>query len=525
MPFLLWCAMPVSFSPTDPYYYLDVLSDAAHGVHAGFTAYSPSTSSCLSRLALLGLLGYFLFLVLVLFTHGFSPETIKRGSMKGRNITPTFVFFLCALVIGAVAALLAPLEHATASGQLPGWLAQQVLTPLFQLMGALRLPTFAFVTLAQCCAVAALIHGCSFALYAALPAVEVEGYVLTEGGDVAVYRLPGFRLLLVGAGAWLLGVHSGAIPATMLWDHAGHIASASCILGLAVSAVFYYRGSLLQEIGRAGLDRRARCPSKDMRKLLGKRPLPRASAAEAAEFNARNPLDHFYCGLSEFNPVVWGVDCKMWLYATGALLLQLNIFSAMAANAAARQEAGVAGGVYSNSCLAIAFCLSFFIAEYMWNEKPHLWTYGAWAAAHCAHAAPPPVPGPPHQFHPPPPHPPPSHHPLQTSLESAWASSSSGAACAGTPTFTLCPWLLQWRPPLQPATSPPWPAALAWRSSSWAGPSPGAPTCRSSTARQLWSRPRAASPCRPFWGCSPWRQCQAQRAGCCAGASGAWRAT
>jgi hypothetical protein len=277
------------------------------------STYAPATTSFLTRLSVLSLLGYFSFLLLVLFTYGNIPEVIKRGAMRGRNITPSFVFLTCLAGICGLALVLAPLEHFTAGG---------ALAPLFGAMGAFKLPTLNGEALALALGAAAAVHGCSFALYASLPARQVEGYVLNERGEVAVYRLPGFALLVVGAGAWALGARRCALPATWLWDHSGDVALASCLLGLGLSAAFYFRGSRLRGWGNEGLDMRARCPSRDMRHLLGKRPLPKADKSETQEFRLRDHLDHFYCGLSEFNPVTLGVDWKMWLYATGAVLLQ-----------------------------------------------------------------------------------------------------------------------------------------------------------------------------------------------------------
>ena len=366
----------ISFSPVAQNYYLDVLSETVLALYKKALAFSPGTTRALSRLALVCLLGYFGFLLLVLFTHGTIPEVIKRGAMKGRNVTPSVVFLTCTGAIGALAAALAPLEYALPA--LPSGPAA-LLAPFFAALGAFKLPSASAETLALCLGVVAAVHCASFALYAALPAVVVEGYVLTERGAVALYRLPGFRLLVVGVGAWAAGVRAGLIPPALLWDRAGEVAAASCLAGLALSGAFFIRGSRMRGWANEGLDVRARCPSRDMAHLLGKCPLPKAEKAEAREFYERDPLDHFYCGLSEFNPVSAGVDWKMWLYATGALLLQLNVLSAVAANGAARSAAGLQG--YSNGALGVAACLSFFVAEYMWNEKPHLWTYGACKAA------------------------------------------------------------------------------------------------------------------------------------------------
>ena len=363
-------APPVSLSPTAQNYYLDALQAYVIQLAAAATEYSPATASFLPRLALVALLGYFAFLLLVLFTHGNIPEVIAKGSMKGRSITPTYVFFICALAVAASAAALAPLEHLAASGRLAPW-AARVLLPAFRLMLAFKLPSLGAdpVRLAQCLVAVLAVHGVGFALYAALPASEVEGYVLDATGAVARYRLPGFSMLLAGVGAWALAVRAGALPAALLWDGAADVALCSFFAGVLLSAVFFFRGTRLQGWGNAGFDMRSRCPSRDMRHLVGRNPLPRAKREETLEFRERGPLEHFYCGLSEFNPVSHGVDWKMWLYATGALMLQLNIIGALVADARAR------GGAVSRGAATIASCLTFFVAEYMWQETVHLWTY------------------------------------------------------------------------------------------------------------------------------------------------------
>lgn len=360
-------AQKVSLSPTAQNYYLEVLSAQWDAIASAASEYSPSTASFLSRLSLVALLGYFGFLLLVLLTHGNIPEVIKKGNLKNRNITPSFVFFTCSIALGLSWAVLSPLEHFFPSSPLAA--------PVFGAMGAFRLPTVNWEALAFFALVVSIIHGASWVLYSQLPATEVQGYVLTwPEGSIAVYRLPGLRSLVAGAGAWLLGVRVGLIPPTLLWDGAWEVAGASCIVGLAVSAAFFIRGSRLGDwhgltTWTYRLDYRSRCPTKDMRTLVDKNPLPKADKSEAKEFKERGPMEHFYCGLSEFNPVTAGLDWKMWLYSTGALMLQLNIFSALAANAAAH------GGQPTNACCAIGACLTFFVLEYMWNEEPHLYTY------------------------------------------------------------------------------------------------------------------------------------------------------
>jgi delta14-sterol reductase len=94
-----------------------------------------------------------------------------------------------------------------------------------------------------------------------------------------------------------------------------------------------------------------------------------AAAARAAvsEFRARTALQHFYCGVSEFNPRVMGVDVKMWLYVVGAVQLELNV--------ACAALYVVGSGHLVVAPLVVLSCLSFFVVEYLYNEDVHLYTY------------------------------------------------------------------------------------------------------------------------------------------------------
>ena len=347
-------ASPVSLSPVNPNFYLETAYSYTLHLYSAFHAYAPSTTSFLSKLSVLSLLGYVLLLFLVLFTHGTIPETIKTQG-KALVITPTNTFMTCVVALLALLAL-APLEH-TYGGSFFAALAQFPL-PSFNVEGVV----LSMLGLT-------LLHVATFALYALLPAVSAPGYVLGPGGEVTVNRLPGFRVHLVALVAWLGGVRGGVIRSTLLWDHLPEVAAASCLLGLFLSCAFFLRGGVVRRSG-GSIDERERCPTSDMTHLIGKGPIPAAQGEEAQEFRSRGPLDHFYCGLSEFNPFFYGVDWKMWLYATGAVLLQLNVLSALAADAATRPS-----GLPSNGATAVGACLTFFVTEYMWQEHVHLWTY------------------------------------------------------------------------------------------------------------------------------------------------------
>lgn len=97
----------------------------------------------------------------------------------------------------------------------------------------------------------------------------------------------------------------------------------------------------------------------------------------------RSTLGHFYCGVSEWNPVLFGVDFKMWLYCAGAVQLQLNVLAFAAAQAMARGSAAgglplpavLGGGSLSFAMAAFVGCMTWFVLEYLWHEHVHLYTY------------------------------------------------------------------------------------------------------------------------------------------------------
>lgn len=213
----------------------------------------------------------------------------------------------------------------------------------------------------------AAFHVATFVLYAIVPASVVTGYVLDSNGAPSRTRLPGFSVLVLSLLAAAAGVYSNVVRAELLYESLYSVVAASCACGLVLTVLFFIRGQMMA----GSIDERSRCPTVDQRAAVAapRGGLKPASAAEAAEFRSRSALSHAYAGLSEFNPVVLGVDIKMWLYTTGAVLLQLHALSALAADAAAR------GGFPGVGASTATLLLTFFIFEYCWQEHVHLYTY------------------------------------------------------------------------------------------------------------------------------------------------------
>lgn len=115
------------------------------------------------------------------------------------------------------------------------------------------------------------------------------------------------------------------------------------------------------------------------------------SSEDTKEFDQRSLLEAFYAGVSEFNPLITlfpgcpPVDVKMWLYIAGAVQLQLNVLSCVAAQSIQREVSTVdgitlplflGGGTITRALFTYSLCMTFFVVEYLYNEEVHLYTYG-----------------------------------------------------------------------------------------------------------------------------------------------------
>lgn len=243
----------------------------------------------------------------------------------------------------------------------------------------------------------------SYVLTALLPGRKVNGYVLNPDGSRSIYKLNGPLVLFVTVICAVVISAVGFVSPTLLYDEFSAAAGTGLAIGLYCSVVYYIRGRRLLAAG--GIDRSARCRTWD-----GDKASPTPSSPQ--EFDARSTLEHFYAGLSEFNPRgLWRVDIKMWLYVIGASQLTLNVLSCAAAQVAAWRAAGpsfaavdgaasiasgLADGAASESAsasssgsgsgalgiaglswamAAYALCVAFFIVEYLAQEEVHLFTY------------------------------------------------------------------------------------------------------------------------------------------------------
>ncbi len=196
------------------------------------------------------------------------------------------------------------------------------------------------------------VYSGSLLLHVVIPATIVEGYCCDAYGNPLVYRLNGLSMLLAAISIFLLAPTS---MKTLFYESYVSVSCVACALGVVVSLVFYLRG---------GEEKYKRCLTKDQVKEGSLPPLIRPEEKPSA-------LRQFFLG-REWNPRVVGVDVKMWLYAVGAIQLEMNVLSFLAYQLALY-------GVTSRAMNLYGGIFTWFLAEYMFFENVHLYTYDLFA--------------------------------------------------------------------------------------------------------------------------------------------------
>jgi delta14-sterol reductase len=171
-------------------------------------------------------------------------------------------------------------------------------------------------------------------LHLAIPARWVSGYVRDARGEPLRYRLNGLPVLFATLALWVAACRAGLLP----WDHfyteRWSMTAGACVVGLAFTLAIVL-------------------PAPKVRESL---------------------LADLYLGRLE-NPR-WGggrVDAKMYLYLVGAVLLELNVLS-FAAHHYLTNPGDPSPGV----ALYVGL-FSFFVSEYLFFERVHLYTYDLFA--------------------------------------------------------------------------------------------------------------------------------------------------
>jgi delta14-sterol reductase len=171
-------------------------------------------------------------------------------------------------------------------------------------------------------------------LHVVLPARRVEGYVRDpETGDPLHYRLNGLLVMLVTVAIWAALGFGEILP----WDYLYVVRWESLISACTVGLVF-------------------------------------SLAIVAAGEPNRSLFADFYLGRLE-NPQLLGgrVDAKMFLYLVGATMLELHLLSFGAHHVLAHPNDPSPG-----VSLYVAL-FSFFVVDYLFFERVHLYTYDLFA--------------------------------------------------------------------------------------------------------------------------------------------------
>lgn len=169
-------------------------------------------------------------------------------------------------------------------------------------------------------------------LHLVLPARHVEGYVAGGDGRPLRYRLNGRLVFPATVALWAGACAAGLIPWDLWWTVRWESLAGACVLGLLFTAGLVF---------------------------------PAAPTGKGL-------LADLFLGRIE-NPQWLGgrVDAKMWLYLVGAVQLGLNLYGFLAHHV-------LTYGVSPSVVLHVAL-FSFFLCEYLFFERVHLYTYDLFA--------------------------------------------------------------------------------------------------------------------------------------------------
>jgi len=181
----------------------------------------------------------------------------------------------------------------------------------------------------------AFIAAVIFILNAMLPGRWVNGYVFKQNSTEKMrYRLNGILVLFVVILSWFLLGYFGILPYDLLYNYRWYGLACASALGIIFTLAIVL-------------------PYPPVRKSL---------------------LADIFFGRIE-NPQLWSgrVDAKMWLYLTGAIMLELNALSFCA------HHLMLYGEMASTGILLSTALLTYFIIDYLIFEEVHLYTYDLFA--------------------------------------------------------------------------------------------------------------------------------------------------
>jgi delta14-sterol reductase len=170
----------------------------------------------------------------------------------------------------------------------------------------------------------------TFALYVAVPGRWVDGYVTDDAGRTLRYHLNGLVVFVIVVGGAVGLAALGVVPADFVYRHRVEMLVTAVLVGLVFTAAIVV-------------------------------PAPPTGKGIAADL---------YLGRWK-NPQWLGgrVDAKMFLYLIGAVMLELCLLS-FAAHHVTTHRADPSPGVV----LYVAL-FTFFLVEYLFFERVHLYTY------------------------------------------------------------------------------------------------------------------------------------------------------
>ena len=169
------------------------------------------------------------------------------------------------------------------------------------------------------------IYAATFVLYVALPGRWVDGYVKGADGKPLRYHLDGLLVLAVMLGGYVALAETGAIAWDVFWVHRFAMLATAIGVGIVFTLAIVL-------------------------------PAPPVKSLAADLFLGRleNPQ--------------WGrVDAKMFLYLVGAVTLELLLLSFCAHH--------VTSFANSRGIIVYTALFSFFLVEYLFFERVHLYTY------------------------------------------------------------------------------------------------------------------------------------------------------
>jgi len=174
------------------------------------------------------------------------------------------------------------------------------------------------------------VYAATFVLYVVVPGRWVDGYVTDDAGRTLRYRLNGLRVFVIVIAGFVALAAGGVLPWDVFYVHRVAMVITAIAVGLGFTAAIVL-------------------------------PAPSTGKSLGADL---------YLGRWK-NPQAWGglVDAKMFLYLIGAVMLELCLVSFAAHHYLAHRDD-------PNPGVALYVALfSFFLVEYLFFERVHLYTY------------------------------------------------------------------------------------------------------------------------------------------------------